>query len=185
MKKKTFLEFAAVLFASIFIEVLVFNFPAVQSTLSGERETVYNFEHLSFQNWCKENGVLVSEADPIIFKDNIGIAASSFTVKLNADPMPDSLLVFYTTGVIEGFSADKMLVIEPVTGSDTVQLNERISAIRVDPGETEGIVLEDVSFIFNEVGWDISTARIFAILIIYWGTRFLMSLQKTPDYGEI
>lgn len=184
-KKRTFLEFAAVLLVCVLVEVLVFNFPAVRNALSGEQESVYGFECLSFQNWHEENGALVSEADPIIFKDNVGIAASSFTVKLDADPMPDMLLVFYTTGVNENFSADKMLVIEPATGDDTVQLDERISAIRVDPGETEGIVLKDVSFVFNEVGWDISAARIIAMLIIYWGTKFLMSLQKNPDYGEM
>ena len=185
LRKKRFAKTLMVLIASILIEVLVFNFPAVRNALSGEQESVYGFESLSFQNWREENGALVSEADPIIFKDNIGITASSFTVKLDTDPMPDMLLVFYTTGVNENFSADKMLVIEPATGDDTVQLDERISAIRVDPGETEGIVLKDVSFVFNEVGWDVSAARIIAMLIIYWGTKFLISLQKNPDYGEM
>ena len=184
-KKRTFLEFAAVLLACVLIEVIIFNFPAVRNTLSGREKVSYGMERLSFQNWHEQDGRLVSESDPMILKDNLGVKATSFTVKLNAEPMPDSLLIFYTTGVNENFSADKMLVIEPATGDDTVQLDERISAIRVDPGETEGIVLKDVSFVFNEVGWDISAARIIAMLIIYWGTKFLMSLQKNPDYGEM
>ena len=121
----------------------------------------------------------------MIFIEGVGIKASSFTVKLDVSPMPQSITIFYTTGANEAFSADKMLIIDSPTGDDTVQLDERISAIRVDPGEDAGITLHDATFIFNEVRWDISIARIVAMLVIYWGAKFLMSLQKTPDYGAV
>lgn len=185
LRTKRIAEIIVTLLAAVLLEVLVFNFTALRGTIAGQEEQVYHKEQLTFFNWDSTGEGVISMVDPMIFIEGVGIKASSFTVKLDVTPMPQTITVFYATGVNEAFSADKMLIIDSPTGDDTVQLDERISAIRVDPGEDAGITLHDVTFIFNEVRWDISIARIVAMLVIYWGTKFLMSLQKTPDYGAV
>lgn len=167
------------------IEVLFLNFSAVKSKIMGREVEEYPFDELAFQNWNTDGDVLISAPDPIIYKDKIAVHADTFTVKLDTEPMPQVITIFYTTGVNEVFSGEKMIVIDPATGNDTVSLDARINAIRVDPGEAEGVILHDVSFIFNEVQWDISIARIIAMLTIYWGLKFLMTLQGTPDYSNL
>ena len=185
MNYKRIMEIASTVLMAILLEIMCFNFTALRNTATRQVEAIYNKQQLSLFNWKEADGDFVSEVDPMIFIEGVGIKASSFTVKLDVSPMPQSITIFYTTGANEAFSADKMLIIDSPTGDDTVQLDERISAIRVDPGEDAGITLHDATFIFNEVRWDISIARIVAMLVIYWGAKFLMSLQKTPDYGAV
>lgn len=183
MKYKRAVKVIASILIAILLEVLFFNFSALRNTIAGQKEEVYQKDQLMLFNWDETGEDAVSMPDPMIYVEGIGVKASSLTVKLDMEPMPKSITVFYTTGTNEAFSGDKMLIIDPATGDDTVQLDARISAVRVDPGEDAGLVLHDAAFVFNEVRWDISAARIVAMLIIYWGTKFLMALQRTPDYG--
>lgn len=181
--KKRICEIIATILIAIIIEILFFNFSAVKTIITKPESTLLNMNQLKFMNWDTANQGLVSCTDPMIYADGVDINAITFTIKMNINPLPESLTVFYTTDPVENFSAEKMISVSPVTGENTIQLNDYISAIRVDPGEDAGLLLSDVSFAFNEIDWNISMARIIAILVIYWGTKFLMYLQKTPDYG--
>jgi len=166
------------------IETLYFNFTAVRRQLLGLETAAYAMDEMSFINWTEtDGGERISQPDPIIYIEDVCADVKSLTIRVKAEPLPDVYAVFYTTAEDETFSEEKMVMLTPVTGEDTVELDGFIYALRVDPGELGGLVLQNVSFTINEARWDISPARIIAMLGIYWGARFLMKLQRTPDYG--
>ena len=185
MKCKHTIEIIITILAAILLEVLFFNFSALRNTVDGLEEIVYHKEQLLFSNWDKTGDYPVSLQNPIIYIEDINIQAASFTLKLDINPIPQTINVYYTSEPNEALSTDKMLTIESASGNDTIQLDTKTTGIYVYPGVEAGRVLYDVSFVFNEGNWNISIARIVAMLVIYWGTKFLMSLQKTPDYGAV
>lgn len=175
-------KIAGPVLAAVLIEVALFNFAPLVSLFKGTKPMEFSAGDLSFMNWTETEDGWISQADPMIMLENLSVMADTFTIRLTAQPQPDSYTIFYTEGV-ETFSEKNMIITTDMTGNDTFPLGQRISAIRVDPGEEAGIVLQDVTFIFNNPSWDISISRIVAMLVIWWGTKFLMSLQKAPDYG--
>lgn len=179
---KIFKKIVAPILIAVMIEVVFFNFVPLINLFKGVKPIKFSANDLSFINWTETDAGLVSQPDPMIILENLSLAADTFTIYLTAQPQPSSYTVFYTEGA-ETFSADNMIVTSNMTGDDTLPLGRRISAIRVDPGEEAGLVLQDVTFVFNDPSWDVSLSRIVAMLIIWWGTKFLMSLQKAPDYG--
>lgn len=170
------------LLVAVLIEVVFFNSAPLVNLFKGVKPMEFSADKLSFVNWSKTDTGFVSQPDPMIILENLSIVADTFTVRLTAEPQPSSYTIFYTRGA-ETFSGNNMIITSDMTGDDTFPLGQRISAIRIDPGEEAGLVLHDVTFVFNNLSWDISLSRIVVMLVIWWGTKFLMSLQKAPNYG--
>lgn len=175
-------KFAGPVLAAVLIEASFFNFVPLVSLFKGTKPMEFSADELSFVNWTETDDGWVSQPDPMIILENLSVMADTLTIRLTAQPQPDSYTIFYTQGA-ETFSEKGMIVTTNMTGEDTISLRRRISAIRVDPGESAGLVVQDVTFIFDDPPWDISFSRIVVMLVIWWGTKFLMSLQKAPDYG--
>jgi len=169
---------------AILIEVMYFNYTAIKQRLLGVETVIYAMDTMNFTNWTQaDGGKKISQLDPMIYILDLCSEVETLTIRADVEPLPDMYTIYYTTTQDEAFSAEKMLSLTPVTGEDTVALNSFVYALRVDPGEAEGATLLDISFTLNEASWDISFARIFAMLSIYWGALFLMRLQQMPDYG--
>lgn len=172
----------APIFAAILLEIVVFNFSPLSSTVQHKQSYKYSMDELTFVNWEEKDGVLVSGIDPMIIKNDLSIAAETVTIRLHAEPQPENYDIFYTIDSNEQLSADRMLSLTGMTGEDTIDIDKHIAAIRIDPGDEAGRKLYDISIIFNEVSWNISISRIIAMLVIWWGTKGLLKLQESPDY---
>lgn len=172
---------------SILIEVVFFNFAACVAQVQGVTPVIIENEQFSRLNWEEDAEQLVSLPDPILYVEGLNIAVQSMILELDADPMPSTCTLFYTTEHDEAFSAEKMIVLEmdSDTGRSIVNLSltDPLLALRIDPGEDAGLVLNYVSVRINDFAWDISAARIVAMMVIYWSLVGLMRLQKSPDYG--
>ena len=167
---------------ALLIEIVCFNWSPLISHVRNTERLRISADELSYVNWTEADGGRVSLQDAMIIKEGLSILARTMTIHLTAQPQPAAYTVFYTEGVGEAFSENRMITVPAATGEATVALDKQISAIRIDPGEGEGVLLQDVSISFNDVPWDISLARLIAMLIVWWGTKLLMSLQKAPDY---
>lgn len=177
-----FKKIAVPMLAAVLIEVVFFNFVSLFGLFKGVEPIEFTADDLSFVNWTEVDNGFVSQSDPMIILENLSIMADTFTICLKGEPQPGSYTIFYTEGA-EKFSEKNMIITSNMTGKDTFPLGRRITAIRVDPGEEAGLMLHNVTFIFNNPCWDISLSRIVAMLMVWWGTKFLMSLQRAPDYG--
>ncbi len=174
-------------FISILIEVFFFNFSVWSAQIRGITPMIIEKEQFSYLNWDETSGQLVSLPDPIVYIEGMDVNVRAMTLELDAEPMPQTCTIFYTTQQGETFSGEKMLIqeLDPKTGRSDVRLptKDPVFAIRIDPGEDAGIILNNVSIHINEFLWNISLSRIIAMLVIYWGVVGLMKLQKSPDYG--
>jgi len=169
---------------AVLIEVAVFNFSTLQEIASGNPQMEFQIGELSFNNWEEiAGGGYTSLLDPMIYVEKINAPVDTLTIQTDIVPLPSQYTLFYTLEEDEGFTAEKMMSLEPVTGNDTYALDIQASAIRIDPGEEAGSVLYEMTFRINEIKWEISFSRIIAMLIIWWGTAGLMLLQKPSDYG--
>lgn len=170
--------------AAILLEVLVFNFQTCCQSIRGAPQLTLETAQLTLQNWDKsETGEYTSLPDPMIYVEGLSMQVETIRIKTDMEPLPAQYTLFYTTEESEGFSGEKMLFLEPVTGDDQFELDMQVAAVRIDPGEEAGTVLHKITFVLNEAHWDISASRIVAMLVIWWGTAGLMALQKPVDYG--
>lgn len=168
---------------SLLLELGCFNYKPMANFLQGRKSLTFSENDFTYVNWEEKDGARVSLVDPMIIKDNLSIFAETVTIRMKTEPEPGEYVVFYTTDKDEAFSADKMIYVGDISDEVVVQLNQSIAAIRVDPGDEAGRRLIEVSFSFNEAEWDVSVARIVAMLVVWWGTTGLMKLQRAPDYG--
>lgn len=179
---KIFKKIVLPILISVLIEVLVFNFAPLLSMIKNEEPVEFTADELTFVNWEESNNGRLSQTDASIFIENISVNADTLTVHMTAHPQPGSYKLFLAKGG-EYFSAENMLVTSNMTGDDSFQLERNISAVCVNLGENVGVELEDISFVFSNSSVEVSLSRIVAMLVIWWGTKFLMSMQKAPDYG--
>lgn len=141
-------------------------------------------EQLSYTNWTTDSyGKLVSQADPSIGYEGLNIYVDSLKILADFNPMPQSYSLYYTAKQGEPFSDNKVVLIDPATGVDTIQMHEMVYALRLDPCKTTGTTLARIAFSINDIPFKLSIARIIAMLIIWWGAVGLMALQQPADYG--
>ena len=181
---KRFINAGVSIIVAVLIEVMVFHYSEIKMQLLGAETVILSANDLLYADWdILPDGKKVSQLDPILYVEGLSIQLETLTIQLEADSLPESYTIFYMTEPGDVPSVDKMVTISPVTGKDTVAIHQNVSAIRIDPGEVAGLVLNDVSLVLNEANWDISIARIVAMLVVFWGAAGLMTLQKSPDYG--
>lgn len=92
--------------------------------------------------------------------------------------------VFYTNNENENFNGE--LIIEygqPVVGEVEIGINQYVKDLRIDLGDEEGIILDDIKMIINPINFNFSVSRIIAMISIYFLSAGLFYLQKNPDYN--
>ena len=173
------------LFVSIGVELLFFNFDVVQLRMASAQMRVYHLEDFQYQNWEKNDAFMISGLDPMLYIDDVDMDIYSLDIHIQATPMPVQCTFFYTNETGEVFSAEKMQFLPITDGNASISFpeGEEIIAFRLDLGEDAGIALDSISAIVNDTSWHVSIARLVAMLVIYWGAKGLMGLQKSPDYG--
>lgn len=152
--------------------------------MRGSPQLELNAEILTFQNWegSAADGY-TSLPDPMIYIERLQVPVDTITITTDLTPLPSEYTLFYTTEAGEGFNAEKMLTLAPVTGKDRFDLGLWVESIRIDPGEEAGTALHEFTLLLNDARWHISVSRIVAMLVIWWGTAGLMALQRPADYG--
>lgn len=172
---------------TILIEVFAFNFSALWAHIEGVSPLILSDEQFTYLNWEEIDGQRLSLPDPILYVEGLEVQIRSMEIELDAHPMPQIYTIFYTLGREEAFSDTHMLTVTADSENRCIKvpfpLMDKIYALRVDLGEEAGTYLDHISIHINEFKWDISLARILAMLVIYWGATGLMRLQKSPDYG--
>ncbi len=166
------------------IEVLCFNFSVILAKLKGIETLTLQSDDLEYLNWDTiEDGTKISLSDPMIYKENLSLDISNMVLILDVQPQPAFYTIFYTTEEGEDFSAEKMIVVESGQGEVEIPISGAVKKLRIDPGEEAGLVMRDITLKINDISWNISFARIIAMLLVFWGTAWLMRLQSPPDYG--
>ncbi|MBM6974895.1 hypothetical protein [Intestinimonas butyriciproducens] len=185
MRKRIILS---VLF-SVMIEIILFNFSALEAYLDKVTPLVLSIDQFTYLNWEETNGQMVSLPDPIIYVEGIEVRIDTMVLELDAQPMPQTCTIFYTVRDEDSFSADYMFTapVDEQTGQAQISFpaTDTVYDLRIDVGEEAGTYLNNISVHINEYDWDVSPARIIAMLVIYWGATGLMKLQKSPDYGLV
>ena len=167
------------------IELVFFNVDVLKLKAVSAERRIYQVEDFQYQNWEKTDTSMISEPDPILYVENVDLDIYTLDMLFRATPMPTQCTFFYTSEAGEVFSSGKMTFLPITDGIASISFPDGVKtvAFRIDLGEEAGTTLDDISVIVNDTSWHISISRVVAMLIIYWGTKSLMCLQKSPDYG--
>lgn len=179
--KNKIVQFFLVLLFAVVLEVLYFNFDAISDYLDNsiQHDISYQLSDMELTNF---NENLISSSDPMLCIYGIDIFVRDIIVRVETNGAATGSL-FYTTQSEEDFSAEKMLLLNNLSGTEKYLLNSNIHALRVDPGEDANIKLYDFEIILNPSSrFDISVSRIITILIVYYGFTMLFSIQRMPEY---
>lgn len=186
MNIKTIIRFFKILAIAIGIEILVFDFSDVKNIITNSGQILqnefYTMETSRLENWTQEQGVYVSEPDPMIIIENVNQYVNNVEIDvIRKNGFKEPITVFYSTDM---FSAPiELLSIELNNNRETIYIRNNVYSLRVDLGETAGSSLEDCIVTINPCKLHFSLSRVVAMMIIYYLTGMLFCLHKSPDYG--
>ena len=173
--------------AGIALELFVFNFRFFRQFLvTGVQEDVpFSAEEMEFLNWTQTQDGHVSGMDPIIaiFSVDRYVQSVRLTLDMSEDTVP--MNIFYTTEEGEVFTGEKMIAASAANGENTVEVGVYVRDLRIDLGETEGLLLRGIDLVLIGNELDFSVARAVAVLVIVAMERLLFSLQRSPGYEDI
>lgn len=182
--RKQIVRFLIVSVVAMMLEIFYFNFGAIydQVDQSIQHDISYQLTDMELQNYSED---LVSYADPMLYLYGVNTYVDDILIHIETSGATTGTL-FYTTQTGQQFSAENMIVINDLTGTDPYTINKYICALRVDPGEDAGVILYDSVIVLNpSETFNISFARILAVFVIYYGFTLLFSFQKMPTYNVI
>lgn len=178
---------AAVIFATL-IEIIFFDLSSILNVISNYRQPVQNkvlsIEEAQLINWDTIGGTYVSQADPMIVFEGINARINNFRIKVVMNQDIDGVTVFYTknnSGVAGELK--EITSIKLKNNEANVKLDDDVYSIRVDLGENAGTKINNFSITLNPLNLNFSISRVVAMLIIYFFTRALFRLHKSPEYG--
>ncbi len=185
--KKSILVFLCVVILSTLIEIIIFNFSYLNDKFIKKVKTTYCQEdNISYVNWQESTDTQkVSLVDSMIILNNLNTKISKVKIDVNLNenvkvPYTD---IFYTTQEIGQFNGD--LVIHDKNKYDKsieININKDVKDLRIDLGDQAGLILNDIKIIINPLDFHISISRIVTMIIIYYLSIFLFSLQRNPNY---
>jgi hypothetical protein len=185
-KKLKIFEFVAVLAVALVLELFVFNFSYFRGLLDNDIAHNLNYDIGDFEviNWDEDDGVLVSRFDPQLVLNGINTEIKDICITAKADADIPYAVLFYTDETYPVFTGDAMLTIQGGNGNVfKADPDWKATDLRIDLGDDAGLRLTGLDVEINPLKINISISRIIAIFIIYYGAKFLFSLQRSPDYG--
>lgn len=184
-KVKYLFSFIFILFLSIIIEFCVFNFINISEILDNslKKNIAFSLEDAKLSNWEKNNTEYISEFDPMIVYNNIDMYIKKIEIKTSMNKKVPYIDIFYTNKNEPEFNGKMLLKINEVNQDTNVLIvNQYAKDIRIDIGDEAGVSLSDFSIIINPTKINFKLSRVVAIVLIYYMSVGLFSLQKSPDY---
>lgn len=169
---------------SIIIESVVLNFFNIIEIMDTrlDKNIEYTMDKMEYINWQDEGTNKVSDLDPIIYIKGVNTWVKEIQVNTKLNQRPNYMLLWYTNKEHQEVSEERAISAMNITGKDEFTINGEVKDIRLDLGNQDGLVLEDIHIIINPVQFDFSIARVIAMILIYWGFIGLFRVQQTPDY---
>ena len=174
-----------IMLVAVVMEVLFFNFTPIWDRISGRTNLneVYSLLDCQAVNWVQVDDTLVTGSDPMLILEKINHEIRE--VRIESDCLEEIPYVnlFYTNDRYLQFG-EGPVILQTVEDSDviTININDTVKDLRIDLGDTEGIVLHEITVTVNPSQFQISVSRITAIILIICCGKFLLSLQRHPSY---
>ncbi|WP_312502866.1 hypothetical protein [Lacrimispora sp.] len=184
-KVKYIFKFIFVLFLAIIIEICVFNFGNISEMMDNSlrKNIVFSLKDAKLSNWENNNTEYISQFDPMIVYNNIDLYIKKIEIKTTMNKKIPYVDFFYTNKNEPEFNGNMLLKINEANQDVNVLIvNQYAKDIRIDLGDEAGVSLSDFSMIINPTKINFKVARVVAIVLIYYMSVGLFSLQKSPDY---
>lgn len=174
------------IFVWIVLEVVVFNQHQVRMFLDNkiEKNIEISKDNISLINWKQEENKIISELDPMIVLEDLNMYVDNLEILVDMPKDTVKSTIFYMNVTGEQFSEDKMLTYEITNGKNILNINQYVSALRIDIGEEEGREIGNFTIVLNSCNIQFSIARMIAIIIIYLSAVGLFKLQGSPNYTQ-
>jgi hypothetical protein len=161
-------------------EVFIFNKTYWIMKFSGiPTNCIFHLSDFEQFGWSRVNNTLVSNGGQNLILRNVDKIVRSITVQSDIKPVPSYVLLFYTTEAGEAFSNSKSILIDE---KEALTTNIAVHDLRLDLGNETGLSLSKLTLVINQCIFKISLSRVIAIILIFYISRFLYSLQNTPAY---
>lgn len=174
-----------VIFIAFFIEIGIINFSNVVIFFDNtvNKNISYDINNMKIINWQKDSEKLISNSDPMLVVNNIDTNIKRIKIEVDVDKEIPYIDIFYTNSNNENFNGQKLVHFnKKVKEKTNIEVNQYVKDLRVDLGDDVGLVLRNIKIIINPTELDFSASRIIAIILIYYSTIALLSLQKAPYY---
>lgn len=168
------------------IEVFGINFFNTLSLvdISIEKNIEYTLQDVQTVNWDQENEYLISQYDPNLIIGDIDTFIKKIKLDINSNQEIPYIQVFYTNNENENFNGELLVEYsQPVVGEVEMTINQYVKDLRIDLGDEEGMILDDIKVIINPTSFNFSISRVIAMILIYFLFVGLFYLQKNPDYN--
>lgn len=175
-----------VLFIACCIEVFGINFSNILSLAdnSVEKNREYSLQDMQAVNWKQEDGHLISQYDPNLIVEDVDTFIKKMKLKISSNQEIPYIQVFYTNNENENFNGELLVEYgQPVKEEVEISLDQHVNNLRIDLGDEEGMMLDDIKVVINPVNFNFSISRIVAMILIYVLSIGLFYLQKNPDYN--
>jgi len=182
--RKYIIRFMSVLIISLLIEIFIFNFSFIFNKVINKVDTtVYSKDILKLINWNEKDGKLISSFDPMIVFEGLNQNIKNIKIDIVSDYTIPYVEIFYTNENNPVLNGDLKVYSDVEFNDKTkIDLSEFVKDIRIDLGDAEGVVLEDIIITFNDFDLNLSISRILAINLIYWIGVILFAMQRPPKY---
>lgn len=175
-----------VLIIACCIEVFGINFSNILSLAdnSVEKNREYILKDMQAINWKQEDGHLTSQYDSNLIVEGVDTFIKKIKLEISSNQKVPYIQVFYTNDKNENFNGELLVEYgQPVIKEVEISLDQHVKNLRIDLGDEEGMMLDDIKLVINPVNFNFSISRIIAMILIYVLSIGLFYLQKNPDYN--
>lgn len=175
-----------VLIIACCVEVFGINFFNTLSLFdnSVEKNIEYTLQDMQTVNWSQENEHLISQYDPNLIVEDVDVFIKKIKLDISSNQEIPYIQVFYTNNENKNFNGELLVEYgQPVAGEVEITVNQYAKNLRIDLGDEEGIILDNIKVIINPINFNFSISRIIAMILIYLLSAGLFYLQKNPDYN--
>lgn len=175
-----------VLIIACCVEVFGINFFNTLSLFdnSVEKNIEYTLQDMQMVNWSQENEHLISQYDPNLIVEDVDVFIKKIKLDISSNQEIPYIQVFYTNNENKNFNGELLVEYgQPVAGEVEITVNQYVKNLRIDLGDEEGIILDNIKVIINPINFNFSISRIIAMILIYLLSAGLFYLQKNPDYN--
>lgn len=175
-----------VLIVACCIEIFGINFFHILNVFdnSVEKNIEYTLQDMQKVNWSQGVPYLISKYDPNLIIENVNVFTKKIKLDISSNQEIPYIQVFYTNNENENFN-EKLLVEyeQPVVGEIEISINQYVKDLRIDLGDEEGVILDNINVIINPTDFNFSISRVVAMILIYFLSIGLFYLQKNPEYN--
>lgn len=157
-----------------------------KNNVQGYKQIVLTLDDFTLYNWAEdENGGYTSLPDPMFVIEDLQADIKDMDIAIDTQDSIIGTTIFFTEEEGQAFNGENIIAGGSFKNSRmTAEVNRFVNDLRIDPGEAEGIHINNISVTLNPDRVRFSLSRFLAVIILYFSTLFLFGLQKRPDYTE-